>query len=175
MSDSAQSEQDSERWDAAQVGADLLTEGLADEAARELEALVARDPDNEYAWFFLGSVRYEQERYADAMRAYVRALECKPEYPGAMLHLGHTMRMLGHHAHAIRLGKQLLARDAEDPDALYLLGTASFAHGDDAAARGYLERFVATRPEPEAMIEATGMLQVLRGEVLQATPSDDPD
>jgi len=41
---------DAERWDAAQEGAELLREGQIDLALEELEQVLARDPDNEYAY-----------------------------------------------------------------------------------------------------------------------------
>lgn len=162
-------------WDVAQEGAELLAEGRTEEAVESLERLVERSPRNEHAHFFLGSAYYEQERYAHAMRAYVKALEIAPNYVGAMIHLGHTLHRLGKHTHAIRIGTQVLARRPEDPDALYLLGTCHFALGDNAAAEGFLERFLRTNAEVEAAIEAQGMLQVIRGEVVPALPDDEPN
>lgn len=164
-----------EGWDAAQEGAELIAEGRHDEAVEELEALIARQPRNEYAYFFLGCAHFERERYAKALAAYVKTLEIAPAYVGAMLHLGHTLRMLGRHEQAIRLGAHVLARRPEDPDALYLLGACHFARGDEAAATGYLERFLVTRPEVETATAARGMLQVLRGEVVPAVPEEPAD
>ena len=37
-------------WDAAQEGAELLAEGMVDEAIVELEGLTAREPHNEHAF-----------------------------------------------------------------------------------------------------------------------------
>jgi cytochrome c-type biogenesis protein CcmH/NrfG len=161
-------------WEAAQEGAELLAEGRHEEAVLELERLVARSPDNEHAWFFLGSANFELERWAKAMQAYVKALEIAPEFTGAMIHLGHALHRLGHYTQAIRLGAQVLARRPDDPDALYLLGACHFALGDEAAATRYLEAFLHTQPEVEAAIEAQGMLQVLRGEIVPADSGDEP-
>ena len=84
-------------------------------------------------------------------------------------------RLLGRYEQAIRMGKQVLARQKDDPDALFLLGTCFYARGDNKASEGYLMRFVDTHPGPELMAEAYGMLQVLRGEVVQADPDDEPN
>jgi tetratricopeptide (TPR) repeat protein len=96
----------------------------------------------------------------------VKALEIAPGYLGAMVNLGHTLRLLGRHDEAIRLGREILARSPEDGDALYLLGLTHFARGDAGAASTFLERFLATRPEAELALEVSGMLQTLRGEVV---------
>lgn len=173
MSDGAKDGEDA--WEAAQEGAELIAEGRYDEAVVELERLIERQPDNEHAHFFLGCAHFERGRYARALPAYVKALELAPGYVGAMLHLGHTLRMLGRHEQAIRLGAHVLTLRREDPDALYLLGACHFARGDEAAATAHLERFLATHPEVEAATEAHGMLQVLRGEIVPAVSDEPPD
>jgi len=167
--------EDDEGWEAAQDGAELIAEGNAEEAVRVLSTLVQDQPKNEHAWFFLGAAHYELTTYEQALAAYVKALEVKPLFVGAMIGAGHSLRMLGRHDQAIRMGREVLKRDKNDGDALFLLGAAHFARDDAAAAIDYLERFLETRPEAEVATEAHGMLQVLRGEIAPALPSDEPD
>jgi cytochrome c-type biogenesis protein CcmH/NrfG len=162
-------------WEAAQEGADLIADEQPERAVGVLEALVAREPQNPYAYFFLGSAHYELQHYDKALAAYVAALKLAPTYLGAMINAGHTLRMLGRYDQAIRMAHEVNARKKDDPDALYLLGASHFARGDTSQATAYLERFLHTNPELEAAIEAEGMLQVLRGEIVSSEPSDDPD
>jgi cytochrome c-type biogenesis protein CcmH/NrfG len=152
-------------WEAAQEGAELLADGAHDAAISELLAVLERQPSNAYAYFFLGGAYYEKEQYAQAMRAYVEALTLSPEYLGAMVNLGHSLRMLGRYSDAIRMGNQILAREPRDPDALYLIGSSHFAQGNDAAAHDFLQRFLDSNPEVEAAQEAVGMLEMLAGRV----------
>ena len=154
-----------ERWDAAQEGAERLREGDLDGAIDELERLVAEQPDNEYAYFFLGSAHFEEGQLERALKAYVLALEKAPGYVGAMVHLGHTLRLLGRYDQALRMGKEVLARAKDDAEGLYLMGLTHYAVGDAAAAKGYLERFLATSPEVEVAQEAHGLLEILAGRV----------
>lgn len=154
---------DVDRWDAAQEGAELLREGEVDLAIVELERLIAEDPDNEYGYFFLGGAHFEKSAFDKALKAYVVALEKAPEYVGAMVHLGHTLRLLGRYDQALRMGRQILGRDKNDADGLYLMGLVHYARGDEAAAKGYLERFVATGPEVEVAQEVQGLLEILAG------------
>lgn len=164
---------DEQHWDAAQEGAELLVEGEFDAAEAVLAALSEREPDNPYAFFFLGNALYEQANYVRALRAYLTALALSPDYLGAMVATGHALRMLGRYDEAIRMGRQVLSRSAEDADGLFLMGACHFARGDSAAAEALLERFLATGPELEVATEAQGMLQVLRGDVLAAVTEDD--
>jgi cytochrome c-type biogenesis protein CcmH/NrfG len=162
-------------WEAAQEGAELIAEHEPERAIEVLERLIREDPQNEYAYFFLGSAHYELRDYKKALAAYVAALKLVPTYMGAMINAGHTLRMLGRYDQAIRMAHEVLARAKDDPDALYLLGASHFARGDSAAAMQFLTRFLHTGPEIEAAIEAEGMLQILRGEVVSVDPDAEPD
>jgi len=162
-------------WEAAQEGAELIADGETERAVLVLSALVASDPKNEYARFFLGAAHYERQDYARAMQAYVGALTLAPTHLGAMIGAGHALRMLGRYDESIRMGQQILARDKNDQDALYLLGSAHFARGDNHAAEDYLHRFLGTNPEPEAATDAAGMLQVIAGLIVPAQTGEEPD
>jgi tetratricopeptide (TPR) repeat protein len=156
---------DNEAWDAAQEGAELVAEGDNEAAVKTLSALVTEQPNNEYAYFYLGCALYELGEYARALKAYVKALSLVPTYTGAMIHAGHTLRMLGRYDEAMRMGAQVLARAPNDPDALFLIGSSCFASGLDAKAIEYLTRFLHTDPELEVATEVEGMLQTLRGKI----------
>jgi tetratricopeptide (TPR) repeat protein len=160
-----------EHWEAAQEGAELIAEGDPERARDALEALARAQPDNEYAYFFLGAAHYELGRFDKALAAYVKTLELAPGYLGAMVNAGHTLRMLGRYDQAIRMGQQVLARDRHDPDALFLLGAAHFANGDSAEARTYLNKLLETRPGPELQTEISSMLEALQG----SAPRTDED
>jgi cytochrome c-type biogenesis protein CcmH/NrfG len=161
---------DAERWDVAQEGAELLREGEVDAAIAELERVVREDPDNPYGCYFLGAAHFEQGNFDKAMKAYVVALERAPDYLGAMVHLGHTLRMMGRYDQALRMGREVLARSSEDPDALHLMGLVHYARGEEAAAANYLRRFLDTRPELEVAQEARGLLEILEGRVEPLEP-----
>ncbi len=154
------------RWEQADEGAELLREGLVDEAIVELGRVAEEHPKNEYAHFFLGCAHFDRQDYTKAMRCYLTALEVAPRYVGAMTHLGHTLRALGRYQEAIRMAKEVLHINDSDPDALYLAGASYFARGDEKAAIDHLERFLKTKPEAEAAIEVEGLLQTLRGQVI---------
>lgn len=154
------------RWDAVQEAVELLREGERDAAMAELLRVLEKDAENEYGYYYLGMAYFEQGEFVQAMKAYLKAVELAPGYLGAMLGLGHTLRMLGRYEEAIRVGKQVLSQELEDPDALHLLGLVHFARGDQAEARDYLQRFLNTRPELEVSMEVEGILQVLGGNVV---------
>lgn len=163
------------RWDAVEEGAELLQTGELDEAITELLRVTAEQPDNDLAHNLLGTAFFEKREYEKALKCYVRALEIAPKFVGAMVGAGHALRMLGRTEHALRLARQALLVSKEDPDALFLAGCLCFARGETHAAKTYLERFLDTKPEIEAAMEARGMLKALDEGVPDADRDDDGD
>jgi len=164
---------ESERWEAAEEGMELLHAGELDRAIDELLRVCHDDPDNEYAFHFLGHAYFEKEAYPEALKSYVEALTLAPEYVGAMLGAGQTLRMMGEYDRAIRMGQRVLHKQEDDSDALFLVGATHFQKGENQAAKRYLERFLETSPELEVALEVEGMLQVIRGEVLPFPGAED--
>ena len=163
----------SQRWEAAEEGMELLHAGELDQAIDELLRVAREDPQNEYAFFFLGHAYFEKEAYPEALKSYVEALALAPDYIGAMLGAGQTLRMMGEYDRAIRMGQRVLQEREDDADALFLVGAAHFQKGENQAAKRYLERFLETNPELEVALEVEGMLQVVRGEVLPFPGAED--
>jgi cytochrome c-type biogenesis protein CcmH/NrfG len=163
---------DRELWAQAEEGAELMSEGEYQAAIDELSRVVAEEPSNHYALFFLGSALLEVGEASRALKAFVSALQLEPEYPGALIGAGWALHTLGKFREGIRVGRQVLTNKKDDPDALYLLGLCHYALDDRAAALGYLQRFVDTRPEIEVAMEADAIMQILRGE---AQPMEEPD
>jgi tetratricopeptide (TPR) repeat protein len=113
----------------------------------------------------LGNLFYEEEDYAKSLKCYVTAMDVKKRYLGAMIGAGQSLRMLGDHEKALRMGRQVLRVEENDPDALFLVGATFFQRGEHAGAFGPLNRFLETNPEIEIAIEVRGMLQICRQEL----------
>jgi tetratricopeptide (TPR) repeat protein len=90
-----QEARDQVQWEASVEGAELLREGELEAALTELTGLITREPDNHYAHFFLGSAYFESGDPLRALKAYLRAVELKPDYTGALLHVGWSLHALG--------------------------------------------------------------------------------
>jgi tetratricopeptide (TPR) repeat protein len=168
-------ERDRRLWAAAEEGAELMSEGDYTAAITELSRVVADDEKNHYALFFMGSALLELGEAARALKAFVSALQLEPEYPGALIGAGWSLHSLGRYREALRVGKQVLGRKKDDPDALYLMGLCHYALDDKAAALGYLQRFVDTRPEIEVAMEADAIIQILRGQAVRMEDDDDEE
>jgi tetratricopeptide (TPR) repeat protein len=152
---------DAERWDAVEEATELLQEERYREAMADLRRVLEADPQNAYAFFFLGVAFFEIGELEAARDAYVACLKLAPAYLGARVALSHVLRTLGDAQAALREGMTALSQAPGDPDALHAVGLAYHARGDAVSARKYLEAFLESGPEFEAALEVRGLLATL--------------
>ncbi|MCL2449393.1 MAG: tetratricopeptide repeat protein [Polyangiaceae bacterium] len=166
---------DARRWAAVEEATELLHEERFREAMAELRSVLTADPQNAYAYHFLGVAFFEVGEVEPARDAYAACLRLAPRYLGARVALAHVLRLLGDTRGAIREGIAALSQAPGDSDALHAIALAHHARGDDAAARKYLEAFLETNPEFEVAVEARALLASLGGGARDEDDVDDDD
>lgn len=163
------------QWSAVEEATELLNEERFREAMVELRRVLGNDPKNPYAFYFLGVAFYEVGELEAARDAYNACLRLSPSYLGARVALSHVLRQLSDGRGALREGLAALSQAPGDPDALYAVGLAYRARGDDASAVKYLEAFLETRPDFEVGVETRAMLAAIAAEQKPVPGSDDED
>lgn len=156
-------DRDAAHWAAVEEATELLHEERFREALEVLRDVVRDDPQNPYAFFFLGQALYEVGELEPSRDAYRAALRLAPEHLGARVALTHVLRKLGETREAVSEGVVALQQAPTDGDVLYALGLAYLARGDNIAARRHLEAFLRAGPELETRLEVEGMLQAMAG------------
>jgi len=156
MSD--ESKRDAQNWDQVEEATELLNEQKWQDALHALRDVIKANPQNPYAYYFLGHALYELGQLEPARDAYRAAVRVSPAYLGARVALSQTLRMLGDFRGAIQEGEAALRQAPDDGDALFALGMAHASRGDKEAARRYLSKFLDSRPEFEAAQEARSIL-----------------
>ncbi len=122
--------------------------------AQQIDALAAQmrtHPDNLDGWLLLGRSRKEQQRYADALDAFHRALKLSPEEPAIMVEIAETLA-LAEPSHridgeALELLQRARAIDPQSQRALWFLGIAAYQQQRYAEAAATWEPLLALAPE----------------------------
>lgn len=156
-------DRDAAQWAAVEEATELLHEERFKEALEELRGILKEDPENHYAFYFLGQAFYEVGELQPARDAYQAALRLAPTHLGARIALTHVLRKLGETRGAIAEGIIALEQAPTDGDALYALGLAYLARGDNVSARRHLEAFLRAKPELETRMEVEGLLMSMDG------------
>src|SRR5205085_938645 len=63
-------------------------------AERVYRQVVAAQPNHAAAWCYLGMACHDQDRFEEAIAAYQRAVELKPDLTVAFNNLGNTYRLM---------------------------------------------------------------------------------
>jgi tetratricopeptide (TPR) repeat protein len=151
-------DRDAAHWEAVEEAVELLHEERFREALEVLRELAKADPKNPYAFFFMGQGLYEVGEMEPARDAYRACLALAPAHLGSRIALCHVLRKLGDHREAIKEGMKAVEQAPTDGDALYAVGLAYAARGDNPAARRYLEAFLRAQPELETRLEVEAIL-----------------
>jgi arylsulfatase A-like enzyme/predicted Zn-dependent protease len=124
----------------------LRDAGRLDDAARRLEALVRRDPDNPAVHLALSSVYFRRKDAQAAIKAGRRAVELNPESAVAVLDLAFAYQAAGRVAEAASGFERVLALDPENLKALVNLGEIHYARGERELALDLYRRAAAVAP-----------------------------
>jgi Flp pilus assembly protein TadD len=150
-----------DHWSAVEEATELLMEERYIEALIELRRVIKGDPQNPYAFHYLGVALFETGELEAARDAYRAALRLSPDYLGARVGLSHTLRTLGDAEGALREAKEALRRFPKDGDAMHAAGLAHAARGNKHLAKEHLERYLQTGPEAESALEVRQILEML--------------
>jgi cytochrome c-type biogenesis protein CcmH/NrfG len=165
-------DKDAGHWAAVEEATELMHEERFHEALEVLRDVIRADPDNPYAYFFLGQAFYEVGEMEPSRDAYRATLRLAPKHLGARVALTHVLRKLGQSREAVAEGLTALEQAPTDGEVLYALGLAYLARGENTAAQRHLEAFLRSNPEFETRVEVEGLLQSI-GVPLSPSTEDD--
>jgi tetratricopeptide (TPR) repeat protein len=158
---SSDDDRDAAHWAAVEEAAEILVHGDYPGALTLLRAALEADPKNAYAYHYTGVAMFELKRYEPARDAYRAAVTMAPNYLAARVGLAHSERLAGDASAAVVAAEEAVERFPKDSDALYAAGLALAALGMRRKAKGLLQRFVASKPELEAQLEARSVIEML--------------
>ncbi len=128
------------------------------EGRRILEQHAAATADSEVAftaWRSLGTNAYGDEQYTDAIAAWERAAEKRPNDPTVLNNMAYTYSIqLNEHAKAVPLARRAAELAPNDSDVLHTLGVSLLRAGDAETSVRALEAARATAQNPASWVAA---------------------
>ena len=128
-------------------GTELQKAGLVDDAQMQYRELLKADPEFSLAHYNLGFLYLRQDKFPEARRHLIRAVELDPDHALSHKNLGRLYHMEGrsnearvHYGHALRL-------QPNDPEPHYLFGIMAISEGDFDQAKVRLEDAVRIEPD----------------------------
>jgi tetratricopeptide (TPR) repeat protein len=161
VTDDVRDLRDNAHWSVVEEATELLHEERFHEALVALRDVARADATNPYAFYFMGVALFECGELEAARDAYSAALNLAPRHLGARIARTHVLRMLGDTRAALKEGLCALSQAPGDGEVLHAIGLVYLARGENAAARKYLDAFLATNPEFEVAEEVRQALGTL--------------
>ncbi len=124
--------------------------GLVENATREYQLAVGKNPNFADAWNNLGLSLTAQKKYTDARNALQNATRLKPEDPEGWYNLGYTLGMLGNNSEELNAYERALELRPNLTVAWRNIGVVRFEQGNYSGAVWALEK--ATSYDPETAI-----------------------
>jgi tetratricopeptide (TPR) repeat protein len=152
---------DAANWEAVEEAAELLQEARYPEAMIALRSVIKADPNNPYAYHYLGVAFFEIDNLEASRDAYRAAVRVQPNYLGARVALSNVLRLLGRPDEALREANEALRRFPKDGEALHAAGMANAAKGNRREATKQLQGYLGQGPELESQHEVRQILEML--------------
>lgn len=125
---------------------ELLKKGLYEEALRECESILEKDPENAKVWGYKGVALRHTGHPREACLCYEKSLELDPENPDMWLNRGMSIRFMNRknaHTQAIESYQNAVKYDPNCTDAMNNLGNVTsriaFTTVDQEEAKGYYQ------------------------------------
>ena len=109
-------------------------------AIRILSEVTKRAPEYEDGWFFLGRAFDQAERYPEAIKTLLIALERNPKSARTLLWLGDAERKSGNHSAARRHLKEAIVLDPKNSDAFHCLAWSFVDTKEESEALKVVDR-----------------------------------
>jgi arylsulfatase A-like enzyme/predicted Zn-dependent protease len=143
-------------------------EGKADDAIRMIQGIIAEDPTVGDAHFALGNLYLRKRKFTDAIAAFQKALELKPDDSFAVMNVAGAYQSMGRFDDAERFVLDYLKAGFQDSQLLYLLGNMNYLRKNYDKAIGYFEQCLAENPRSASSHNGLAAIYITRDDLPKA-------
>jgi arylsulfatase A-like enzyme/predicted Zn-dependent protease len=143
-------------------------EGKAEDAIRMLQGIIADDPKISDAHFALGNIYLRTRKFNDAISAFKKALELKPDDSFAVINVAGAYQSMGRFDEAEQFVLDYLKAGFRDSQLLYLLGNMNFLRKNYDKAIGYFEQCLGENPRSTSAHNGLAAIYITRDDLAKA-------
>jgi len=147
---------------------ELGMSGDAEEGARIIRAIIADDPEIADAHFSLGNIYFRQRKFLEAVEAFKKSLELKPDDSFTVINIANSYVSLGRFEEAEAFVVDHLKKGFSDAQLFYLLGSMSVRRKEYDKAVEYFEECLAQNPDSAASHNALSAIYINQGDLGRA-------
>jgi arylsulfatase A-like enzyme/Flp pilus assembly protein TadD len=143
-------------------------DGKVDEAVPIIQGIIATDPDVTDAYFALGNIYFQAQRYQDAIQYFEQALGRKPDDSFAAINIALAYEAMGKFGEAEKFLLGYLEKGFSDPQFYFMLGNMNYIQKNYDRAIPYLEKCLASNTESGGSYTLLGAIYIVKDDLPRA-------
>ena len=147
---------------------ELGMNGKPDEAVKLIQGIIAADPDITDAYFAIGTILTEEQKFGEAIGYFKQVLERKPDESFAALSITRSYEKMGKLDEAEQFALEYLRQGFEEPLLYFMLGNMNFLQKKYDKAIPYFEKCVSLNTESAGSCDTLAAIYVATGDLARA-------
>ncbi len=143
-------------------------DGKVDEAAPIIKGIIASDPDITDAYFALGNIYFQAQRYKDAIQYFEQTLGRKPDDSFAAINVALSYEAMGKFEDAEKFLLGYMAKGFSDPQFYFMLGNMNYIRKNYDQAIPYFEKCLASNAESGGSYSLLGAIYIVKDDLTKA-------
>jgi len=142
--------------------------GRASEAIKIIDGIIADDPDITDAHFTLGNLYFRQRKFEEAIAAFLKAFEKKPDDSFTVINIANSYASLKRFDEAEAFVLDYFKKGFSDAQLYYLLGNMNYIQQKYDKAIAYLEKCLSLNPESVSSYNALAAIYTIKDDIVRA-------
>ena len=139
--------------------------GKPDEAIAIIQKIISSDPDIVDAYFSIGNICFQNQRFKEALGFFKQVLGRKPDDSFAAINVILSHEAMGEFDEAERFALDYVAKGFEEPQIYFMLGNMNFLRKQYDKSVTYLEKALSLNAESAASHNLLAAIAIVRGDL----------
>jgi arylsulfatase A-like enzyme/Tfp pilus assembly protein PilF len=143
-------------------------DGKVEEAVRIIQGIIATDPDVTDAYFSIGNIYFQAQRYKDAVQYFEQALGRKPDDSFAAINIALAYEAMGKFEEAEKFLLGYMEKGFADSQFYFMLGNMNYIQKKYDQAIPYFEKCLASNTESGGSYSLLGAIYIVKDDLPRA-------
>jgi arylsulfatase A-like enzyme/predicted Zn-dependent protease len=142
--------------------------GKVDEAVGIIRGIIADDPEVTDAYFAIGNIYFQAQRYKDAIQYFEQALGRKPDDSFAAINIALAYEAMGSFEEAEKFLLGYMEKGFSDPQFYFMLGNMNYIQKNYDRAIPYFEKCLSSNAESGGSYSLLGAIYIVKDDLAKA-------
>ena len=142
--------------------------GKADAAIRIIQGIIASDPDITDAYFAVGNILFQEQKYKEAVESFKQVLGRKPDDSFAAINIALSYEGMGNYDEAEKFLLGYVRKGFADPQFYFMLGNMNYIQKRYDQAIAYFEKCLSSNAESAGSYNILAAIYIIKDDLPRA-------